>query len=216
LGRIGLSSDLLRSEGLTNASLRLFHDPEPELLQASPLQAAAHRLVPSLAWRKRLGSSIRRAYRLVAPLRATRHRVLLDLEQAPHPDNRVVLLDQPDRLGRPRATLEWRWRNEDEARRRKVRQVLARELARAGAGRLEPAGERPLDPAAHHHAGTTRIHADLREGVVDAELRVHRMENLFVTGASVFPTAGVANPTLTAVALSLRLADHLGPVTSPR
>ena len=66
-----------------------------------------------------------------------------------------------------------------------------------------------LDPAAHHHAGTTRMHADPEQGVVDENLRVREWENLFVSGASVFPTAGVANPTLTIVALSLRLADYL-------
>ena len=62
---------------------------------------------------------------------------------------------------------------------------------------------------AHHHAGTTRMHEDPRGGVVDQDLRVHGLENLFVAGGSVFPRAGWANPTLTIVALSLRLADHL-------
>ena len=209
VGRLGLSPELLRAERLLNASLRLFHDSEPELLHAPGLQPAARRLVPAQAWRKRIGDSIRRVHRLTAPLRATRHRVLLDLEQAPHPDNRVVLSERRDVLGQPTAVLQWRWRSEDEARRRKLRLVLARELARVGAGRLEVTGEPPLQPAAHHHAGTTRMHPEASEGVVDAELRVHRMENLFVTGASVFPTAGVANPTLSAIALTLRLADHL-------
>ena len=57
--------------------------------------------------------------------------------------------------------------------------------------------------------GTTRMHADPAYGVVDADCRVHGIDNLYVTGSSVFPTGGCANPTLTAVALALRLAEHL-------
>ena len=105
--------------------------------------------------------------------------------------------------------LEWRWRSGDEAGRRRVREVFARELERAGVGKLLVSREAALDSAIHHHAGTTRMHLDPALGVVDGDLRVHRMENLYVAGASVFPTGGVANPTLTVIALSLRLADHL-------
>ena len=57
--------------------------------------------------------------------------------------------------------------------------------------------------------GTTRMHADPRRGVVDADCRVHGIANLYVAGSSVFPTSGAANPTLTIVALALRLAGHL-------
>jgi choline dehydrogenase-like flavoprotein len=58
--------------------------------------------------------------------------------------------------------------------------------------------------------GTTRMHEDPARGVVDSRSRVHGMTNLYVTGSSVFPTgAGYANPTLTIVALTLRLAEHL-------
>jgi choline dehydrogenase-like flavoprotein len=53
------------------------------------------------------------------------------------------------------------------------------------------------------------MHDDPRFGVVDRNCRVHGIVNLFIAGSSVFPTAGYANPTLTIVALSLRLADHL-------
>ena len=60
-----------------------------------------------------------------------------------------------------------------------------------------------------HHMGTTRMHRDPRHGVVDADCRVHGLANLFVAGSSVFPTGGYVNPTLTLVALALRLADHL-------
>ena len=57
--------------------------------------------------------------------------------------------------------------------------------------------------------GTTRMHVDPREGVVDGNCRVHGVSNLFIAGPSVFPTVGYANPVLTIVALSLRLADHI-------
>jgi choline dehydrogenase-like flavoprotein len=60
-----------------------------------------------------------------------------------------------------------------------------------------------------HHIGTTRMHTDPAQGVVDADCRVHDLTNLFVAGSSVFPTGGYANPTLTIVALAVRLADHL-------
>jgi choline dehydrogenase-like flavoprotein len=50
---------------------------------------------------------------------------------------------------------------------------------------------------------------DPREGVVDADCRVHGVSNLFIAGSSVFPTGGTAGPTLTIVALALRLAAHL-------
>ena len=60
-----------------------------------------------------------------------------------------------------------------------------------------------------HHMGTTRMHDDPTQGVVDRNCKVHGIDNLYVIGSSVFPTSGAANPTLTIVALTLRLADHL-------
>ncbi|HEU5478668.1 MAG TPA: GMC family oxidoreductase, partial [Candidatus Tumulicola sp.] len=65
------------------------------------------------------------------------------------------------------------------------------------------------DPNAHHHAGTTRMHDDPALGVVDRNARVHGMDNVYAAGASIFPTAGFANPMLTIVALTVRLARHL-------
>ena len=214
VGRLGLSADLLRSEKLPNASLRLFRDTEPVLLRSSGLRSVARRLVPFPAWRRRIGDAIRRRSGPTPPGGTTRYRVLLDLEQPPHRENRVRLSDRRDRLGQQQAVVDWRWQAGDEAGRQRVREVFARELEREGAGRLLVSRDTALDPAIHHHAGTTRMHPDPALGVVDGDLRVHQMENLYVTGASVFPTAGVANPTLTIIALSLRLADHLSESSS--
>ena len=60
-----------------------------------------------------------------------------------------------------------------------------------------------------HQLGTTRMSANPKHGVVDPDLKVHSVEDLYVAGGSVFPTVGYANPTLTIVALSLRLAAHV-------
>jgi choline dehydrogenase-like flavoprotein len=61
----------------------------------------------------------------------------------------------------------------------------------------------------NHHLGTTRMHSDPKQGVVDADGQVHGVGNLYVAGSSLFPTYGASNPTLNLVALTLRLADHL-------
>jgi choline dehydrogenase-like flavoprotein len=90
---------------------------------------------------------------------------------------------------------------------------LASEFERAGLGRLESdlaaAEPWPIDQDASHHMGTTRMGDDPATSVVDRDLRVHSLENLWCAGASVFPTSGCANPTFTIVALSIRLARHL-------
>jgi choline dehydrogenase-like flavoprotein len=140
----------------------------------------------------------------------------LRLEPVPNPESRIVLSEQKDALGVPRAELSWRLDREDAGHVEAAVDALARELGRSGWGRAQRAlldGEPwPGTSWGGHHIGTTRMHADPRQGVVDAEGRVHGVANLFVAGSSVFPTAGAANPTLTIVALALRLAKRLGQV----
>ena len=136
------------------------------------------------------------------------------MEQAPNPESRVLLGDATDALGMPKVRLDWRLTDLD---RRSLREALAAFAAAVGAARLgrlyaRPSVESDFWPnvfGGMHHIGTTRMHADPRLGVVDPDCRVHGLGNLYVAGSSVFPTGGYANPTLTIVALSLRLADHL-------
>ena len=61
----------------------------------------------------------------------------------------------------------------------------------------------------NHHMCTTRMAADAREGVVDADCRVHGTANLYLGGSSVFAAPGFATPTFTIVQLALRLGEHL-------
>ena len=90
---------------------------------------------------------------------------------------------------------------------------LARSVGAAGLGRmfvnLERGQELSKVETTWHHMGTTRMHDDPRQGVVDRHCAVHGLSNFYIAGSSVFPTCGRANPTLTIVALAIRLADHL-------
>lgn len=138
-------------------------------------------------------------------------------EQAPNPDSRVTLSADRDALGMPRAKLDWRFTGLEKRSIRTFYQLLGRELGRTGIGRVQ-IREWLLDDdhtwpssisGGWHHMGTTRMHDDPKQGVVDATCRVHGVGNLYVAGAAVQPTAGAVNPTLTLVALTLRLSDHL-------
>ncbi len=139
------------------------------------------------------------------------------LEQAPNPNSRVLLDSERDGLGVPRVKLDWQLTELDKRSIRKTHELIGEEVGRAGVGRVRLMDwlltSEPMWPSTlgggWHHMGTTRMHDDARKGVVDANCKVHGLANLFVAGSAVFPTAGAANPTLTLVATSLRLSDHL-------
>ncbi len=138
-------------------------------------------------------------------------------EQAPNPASRVLLSTERDALDMPRARLDWRLTALDRRSFHAFYEVMGRELGRSGTGRVKMLDWVTRDEdtwpstlsGGWHHMGTTRMHENPRLGVVDATCRVHGLGNLYVAGASVYPTGGAANPTLTIVAVSLRLSDHL-------
>jgi choline dehydrogenase-like flavoprotein len=200
IGRLALDQAALGFDDLLNASATLFP-------RASARRARFRAALPAFAarWLRSEGhgwSRTRAGGRLYDGFD-----VLLNVEQSPHRENRVTLTARPDSLGVPLPLLHWRWRAEDHARLERVRALFGRELEAVGAVTIDR-DARP-DPNAHHHAGTTRMHDDPRHGVADSDGRVHATDNLYVAGASTFPTAGFANPMLTIVALSIRLARQL-------
>jgi choline dehydrogenase-like flavoprotein len=152
------------------------------------------------------------------PGRHRRYRVLVQAEQVPDPDHRVTLTDEVDALGVPRVHLHW---DLTDTARRSIRRGLQLVALRLGPGGsrmwiAEDVGsaDNPV-VGGSHHMGTTRMHPDPAYGVVDSQCRVHGIANLYVAGSSVFPTGGYANPTLTIVALTLRLADELARTLLP-
>jgi len=135
--------------------------------------------------------------------------LILNLEQRPRPENRIELSDRTDRFGNPLPRLFLAWTIQEQHELERARALIGDSLAAAGIGRLvSKEGFRP-DMSAHHHAGTTRMADSPDGGVVDRDGRVFGLENLFVAGASVFPTAGFANPMLTIVAMAVRLGRYV-------
>ena len=134
-------------------------------------------------------------------------------EQSPNPDSRVVLGQERDELGMLRANLDWQVNRSDLDSAKRCLAILDEAFRREGLGQLLVELDENTPPerfiGGWHHMGTTRMHNDPKQGVVDRNCRVHGIDNLFIAGPSVFPTGGYANPSLTIVALSLRLADHV-------
>ena len=162
--------------------------------------------------------------RALSALGITGLSLLVRAEQAPNPHSRVRLSARKDMLGLPCPELDWQLSSRDKKTVTVLADTFRSEFERLGMGVLqksdwldEPTPEWPVDLSlsnhpigGYHHMGTTRMSADPETGVVDADCRVHNYRNLYVAGSSVFPTCGWANPTLTILALSLRMADHLG------
>lgn len=136
-------------------------------------------------------------------------------EQMPNWDSRVTLGSETDSLGMPRLVVRWRYHNAELDAICRAYRVLASAVAQSGLGQveLEPdlfdSVQRALVPQGGHHIGTVRMGDDASSGVVDPNGKVWGCHGLFVAGTAVLPTSGFANPTLTAVALAFRLAEHL-------
>jgi choline dehydrogenase-like flavoprotein len=141
-------------------------------------------------------------------------------EAAPNPESRVTLSDDRDAFGLRRVALDWRLSPIDVETMRTAVTAFGAHLAEQQIGRIQVGDWLLADPprfpgivddevGGKHHMGTTRMAADPRNGVVDADCRVHGTSNLYVGGSSVFASTGHANPTYTLTQLALRLGDHI-------
>lgn len=142
----------------------------------------------------------------------------LIIEPAPDPDSRVRLSStRRDALGMPRVEVDWRIAPLVRRTADRTLALVAAELRHSGVAEVElgPSIEQHGWPSTFeregtwHHMGTTRMHDDEKQGVVNRDARVHGLGNLYVAGSSVFPSVGANFPTITLTALALRLADHL-------
>jgi len=232
-----LAETVQRCEGVLNtaATVKFQRRPESGVPVSQAVYEAIRKHRPPNRLMRRLWRGYRRGNDLLQawaerPLRRAQLKrgighlyLIARAEQAPNPSSRVILQRDQDALGVPKTALDWRLSEIDTRTLRILVETVDLELRRLGLGCAEPAqwlqeggtdwpvdatiGRHPI--GGYHHMGTTRMAANPRHGVVDADCRVHSVDNLYIAGSSVFPTSGWANPTMTIVALSLRLADHL-------
>lgn len=178
--------------------------------RAPALQNFAYLLSPKEILPHRLWRLVTLArHRLARNDKPRRYIVVYFCEQPPDPASRIYLGHETDRLGLNRLVLDWRIPTSVPRSIYRLQEMLGAALAQTGLGTLEPGGGEPSYTDASHHMGTTRMGATPRTGVVDPDCRVHGVRNLYIASSAVFPSAGHANPTLTIVALALRLAEHL-------
>ncbi|MDF1637850.1 GMC oxidoreductase [Alcanivorax jadensis] len=134
-------------------------------------------------------------------------------ENTPNPNSRVMLGDKRDALGLLRCKLNWQRSDNDEILARRLTMEFSRQFALAGLGRVNIDKDNIWPQKSleigRHHMGTTRMSSSPKHGVVDKNCRVHTTNNLFVAGSSVFASYGFAQPTLTIIALALRLSSHI-------
>ncbi len=222
-GGFGLSEATLREERILNVWCGLGLQGAPPPPPGSAVGAAARRAVQ--LGLPQMGAFIGAVDRHSHAVSGQYHSISITChaEQAPNAASRVTLAEDRDTLGMRRVKLAWRLSELDFRSVRRSQEILGRALGGSGLGRLKVRlGGEPLEwtepqrvsgPTApfgsYHHMGTTRMHPSPGRGVVDQHCRVHEIANLYVAGSSVFPTCGYVNPTLTIVALTCRLADHL-------
>ncbi len=136
------------------------------------------------------------------------------IEQTPNRESRVTLdAGSKDRFGHHHVNIDWRFSAQDIKTITALAEEVGKAIAEQNHGRFKIADEilagAPAPDGHCHQMGTTRMSDDPKFGVVDPDCRVHGMKNLYLAGSSVFPTGGGANPTVTVVALALRLGEHL-------
>lgn len=137
-------------------------------------------------------------------------------EQIPNPESRIRLGSETDRFGLREAVVDWHMMDEDVFSIGRAFSVMKAAFAQSKLADFVYPEDSILDriraesvPIGGHHIGVTRMSADPRKGVVDSNLKVHDLANLYVLGSSVFPTSSHANPTFTIGAMAVRLANHL-------
>jgi choline dehydrogenase-like flavoprotein len=179
------------------------------LLEVIRRSAAMSRIIVPMAWSYLVE---KRGYNLFGDAIL----VGLEVEQLPTAESRLFL-DPSEPPEHAPIGVEWRV----EGREMRTVQIFCNEfkdfMRRSGLGRVE------LDPRvlngdpsflddchdAYHQMGGARMASRASDGVVDRDLRVFGVNNLWALGAAVFPSGSFANPTLLAMAFAHRLADRL-------
>lgn len=160
-----------------------------------------------------------RGDKIETPYRKDRYEVRLMTETSPNWDSRVKLNSKVDKLGMLKVDVDWQLTDQDRASFYNIAKKAKEYLEETNEVKLHFQswiGDNSIDWSKYintgghfgHHMGTTKMSHDDIPGVVDKNCKVESIDNIYIAGSSVFPTYGFANPTLTIVALAIKLADH--------
>lgn len=216
---------------------RSFYAPSKEYLDTNKLVNFCARFVPngqikkeSLTFKERLAKTMCTSDTVYAVVKEFKDKlwcydgeVRISSEQSPNPSSRIKLGNSTDRFGNKRIEIDWQLSPIDKKTIQQATIEIGKLMAAKDIGRIrvrdwvfDSTLRLPTtaedEVAGYHHMGTTRMAGDPKHGVVNMNLQMFGINNLYMGGSSVFPTGGYANPTLTIVQLSLRLAKHLDSV----
>lgn len=176
--------------------------------------------VPSILkfiWEMRIKRAIvkRKVPYMLVPHSDGSYPLEFNCEQTPQADSRITLLHERDLHGLPKVKVEWKHSEADVEAACRAFRLLSETIAEGSGATLEYDDAqlherlRASGPLGGHHIGTARMAATAADGVVDGNCAVFERRNLYVASSAVFPTSSHANPTLTIVAMAIRLAAHL-------
>lgn len=176
------SAEYLKSHGLTDFNFQL-HKVEVDAASAEELAIAKN-------------------YEALYGIQPVFYLCTLGMEQMPRPNNTVLNIDTLERRQDGHLHL-------DMTQQHAVIDAARTWLYNLGVHAWNGADPAPSIQAVGHLHGTTRMGTSPENGVVDSDCRLFGAENLYLAGSSIFPTGGFTNPTMTIVALAMRLAEHL-------
>lgn len=226
LAGVAASDTLQKSRSMLNCdvSLRISEDPESgtramERLMHGDSNATGSDIYRVLADLGEVFDSTQRRLLSKRPPVITPQKITFEchIEQAPNPQSRISLSDKKDALGSSLTRMDWQLTQQEHHAINTLSKTMATEFGRLKLGRVKladwvlnsaPGWETNIQDVAHH-MGATRMSDSVENGVVDKHCKVHSVDNLYIAGSSVFPTSGCVNPTLTIVALAIRMADTL-------
>jgi choline dehydrogenase-like flavoprotein len=230
--KIVASSRLQREQQILNVGSEIFYPPTEQdpvdaakLVLKSVRQSHLRREVPQAikAMARRPDRVVRAAFRHYvlrqpASVGGTKPFLGIGTEQAPNPESRITLSGERDSFHVPRARLAWRLTENESRSVSALMRAIQGHWSKLGVAELQaehvPIAGRELGKFggfvdANHHMGATRMGTDPLRSVVDANCKVHDYDNLYIASSSIFPTGGFSNPTLSLLALCMRLCDRL-------
>ena len=229
--KVGFSDKFQEKHEILNATVGVTYDgfvQEDSPVEASKrvVRGVLNRKLVDIRWRD-ICSALEAPHQVIAAgyrryakgvpafrMEGTPH-IGLQCECAPIPSSRVKLSQDTDALGVRRTCLDWRLSPLISRTVHTVVAAFAGEMKRLGIADCD-IGAKSTEMSedwnlfdANHHIGTTRMSVSARQGVVNRDCRLHSVDNLYIGSSSVFPTGGHSNPTLTILALVIRMSDHL-------